>query len=146
MFSIFHMIAAAPIYLLSQLPGSSGFNIYCTSNLDGTGACNRVDNDKPVDCLVIPGGVIDCKQPGEEPIQCVLYSSVLNSQAYFYCTRRTDPGVRNNKIKIDRFDQNSIPSPQPSTSNSSPLSDSLLPPVLQAPSNVINTPLNNGFD
>ena len=88
---------------VAQLPGSSGFSIYCTSNLDSTGACNRVDNNQPVACLIVPGDVINCKQKNEPLIECVIYSGIINTQAYFYCTHSTDPGIRPNRINTQRF-------------------------------------------
>lgn len=142
--AIVHLLVSSHVHLIAQLPSSSGFNIYCTSNLDGTGACNRVDNNQSIDCLVIPGGVIDCKQPGETPIQCVLYSSILDSQAYFYCTRRTDPGVRTNRIKTDRFDTDPNPAPDPSLQNAGPTDP--LPPVIVPTGKVLKSPFSKGFD
>jgi len=119
---------------ISQMPGSSGFNIYCTSNQDGTGSCNRVDNNEVVDCLMIPGGIINCKEKGESAIQCVLYSSTLNSQAYFYCTRRTQPGIRNNRINPDRFTPSSTPLSNPltpTTNSNNPIQDQFSDPLNQ---------------
>lgn len=52
---------------------------------------------------MVPGGVINCKQPDELAIQCIIYSGVIGTQAYFFCTRRTDPGVRDNRINTQRF-------------------------------------------
>jgi hypothetical protein len=103
-------VLAQPVHsidvnLLVQLPNSQAFSIYCTSNLDSTGACTRVDNSEPVSCEMIPGGIINCKQEGEPAIQCVIYSGVIGSQAYFYCTHRTDPGIRDNRINSQRFNR-----------------------------------------
>ena len=108
--------------LVAQVQPNSGFNIYCTSNQDGTGACNRTDNNLPIACLIIPGGVINCKEDQQASIQCVLYSSALNSQAYYYCTRRTDPGIRNNRIRDDRFAPQSTPTSSPVAPIGSPTS------------------------
>jgi hypothetical protein len=113
---------------ISQLPGSTGFSIFCTSNQDTTGACNRTDNNKSIPCLMVPGSVINCKEEGEKPIQCVLYSSTLDSQGYFYCTRRTDPGVINNRINPNRFtspNQVNFSNPIPTNTFQNPLFDSL---------------------
>ena len=88
---------------ISQIQATNSFSVYCTSNQDSTGTCNRTDNNNPVSCLIIPGGIINCKQEGEAPIQCVLYSSTLDSQGYFFCTRRTDPGIRTNRLNVDRI-------------------------------------------
>lgn len=111
-------LARGSMLLAQSADSSTGFSIYCTSNLDSTGACNRVDNDQPIGCVVVPGGVISCKQPDQLPIQCVLYSAPLNTQAYFYCTRRTDPGIRPNRINQDRF---SSPNKSPLNNPETPL-------------------------
>lgn len=135
-------VLVQPASRVAQLTDtSSGFSIYCTSNLDSTGACNRVDNDQPIACVVVPGGVISCKEKNQPPIQCVLYSAPLDTQAYFYCTRRTDPGIRNNRINPDRF---SSPSKSPFNENESPLP--ALPGSIDnmpAPTNPIPNPFRN---
>ena len=92
-------------FVLAQAQSTSAFSIYCTSNLDGTGACNRIDNNQPVECEMIPGGVINCTENNQNPIQCIIYSGVIGSQAYFYCTHRTDPGVNKNRLNLPRFRQ-----------------------------------------
>jgi hypothetical protein len=77
--------------------------------------------------------VINCKEKGEMAIQCVLYSSTLDSQAYFYCTRRTDPGVSSNRIKDDRFS----PATPPATKTVDPINDTTDP---------IQNPFNDPFN
>jgi len=120
--------------IVAQLPGSSGFSIYCTSNLDTTGACNKVENNESISCQMVPGGVINCKQQDEPPIQCVIYGGAIGTQAYFYCTHRTDPGIRDNRINSQKF----IPGRTDSeageatpTNVLSPISDDLKTPLTQ---------------
>jgi hypothetical protein len=119
--------------LISQQPVTPGFSIYCTSNLDGTGTCNRVDNNEAIPCLIVPGGVINCGQRNEISIQCVSYGASSDAQSYFYCTRRTDPGIRNNRLNTDRF------APL-NPSNQTP-AESKIPN-----SNPLQNPLTNPFD
>ena len=136
-----HSIYPSRPWIAQVSDTSTGFSIYCTSNHDSTGACNRVDNDLPIDCVVVPGGVISCKQKGQPPIQCVLYSAPLDTQAYFYCTRRTDPGIRENPINPSRF---SSPSKSPLNEIEQPLNP--LPGTIDnapAPPNQLPNPFRN---
>jgi hypothetical protein len=52
---------------------------------------------------MVPGDVINCKQKDEPLIECVIYSGIIDTQAYFYCTHSTDPGIRSNRINTQRF-------------------------------------------
>lgn len=131
---------------VSQLPESS-FSIYCTSNLDSTGSCTRMDNNQPISCEMIPGGVINCKQQASSSIQCVFYSGVISTQAYFYCTRRTDPGINENRINNQRFSP--VKSERVSPSND--LKNIILPfsePLENkpAPVNVFDNPIKDAFN
>lgn len=105
----------------TQSQASSGFSIYCISNQDSTGSCNRVDDSQPIVCEMIPGGLINCKDQKDVAIQCVLYSGVIGSQGYFYCTKRTEPGIRDNRINNQRF---STSNPITPANNLNPLPDS----------------------
>ena len=108
----------------SALIVSTPFSVYCTSNFDDTGSCTRTDNNQPIDCVLIPGGVITCKQDGVPPIQCILYGSVIDTQGYFYCTRRTSPGMTNSRINTNRFAAPLITPFTPPPSHLSPQQDS----------------------
>lgn len=74
-------VFAQPVY--------DGFNVYCTSNLDGTGVCASMESGKKLQCIIIPGQVIDCKSRSGKSFQCVLYSQYAANQAEFFC----DPSV-----------------------------------------------------
>jgi len=101
--------------MIAQVSDSTtSFNIYCTSNYDTTGACNRTDNGQPIACVIVPGGIISCKEKLQQPIQCVIFGTPVGASAYFYCTRRTDPGIK--PVNQNRF----APSPAPSKN---PLND-----------------------
>ncbi len=64
---------------------SSGFNVYCTSNKDATGSCINLNSQKLLDCIIIPGQLIDCRGSMGKRFQCVLYSQVTETQAEFFC-------------------------------------------------------------
>ena len=89
----------------AQMLAGVSYSIFCTSNHDGTGICSRVDNNEQINCEMIPGMLINCKEPNQNTIQCVSYGSVVESQSYFYCTRRSDPGVRKDRINTNRFER-----------------------------------------
>lgn len=73
----------------SAQPVYDGFNVYCTSNHDGTGVCTNMETSRNLDCIIIPGQVIDCKSNSGKSFQCVLYSQYAPNQAEFFC----DPSV-----------------------------------------------------
>jgi len=73
----------------SSQPVYDGFNVYCTSNHDGTGVCTNMETSRNLDCIIIPGQVIDCKSLSGKSFQCVLYSQYTPNQAEFFC----DPSV-----------------------------------------------------
>lgn len=70
-------------------PVYDGFNVYCTSNLDGTGVCTNMETSRNLQCIIIPGQVIDCKSRSGKSFQCVLFSQYTPNQAEFFC----DPSV-----------------------------------------------------
>lgn len=74
--------------VLSQ-PIYDGFNVYCTGNRDGTGLCVNRESSEPLDCIIIPGQVIDCKTGSGKSFQCVLFQQYTLNQAEFAC----DPDV-----------------------------------------------------
>jgi len=74
---------------VSSQPVYDGFNVYCTSNHDGTGVCTNMETSRNLDCIIIPGQVIDCKSLSGKSFQCVLYSQYTPNQAEFFC----DPSV-----------------------------------------------------
>jgi hypothetical protein len=77
-----------PLHAGAQ-PVYDGFNVYCTSNHDGTGVCTNMETSRNLDCIIIPGQVIDCKSYSGKSFQCVLYSQYTPNQAEFFC----DPAV-----------------------------------------------------
>ena len=109
----------------SLLSSNSSFSIYCTSNLDGTGDCTRVDNGSKINCEIVPGSIINCSQSVGPQVQCVLFSSIVNAQAYFSCSPRKDAGINPNRINTDRFSKQSSPalSPDISPDSLTPLPD-----------------------
>ena len=65
------------------------FLVYCSSNMDGTGNCVRDDNSETLACVLIPGGIIDCRDQQQLRYQCVQFgfSSANNTQLAFSCSR-----------------------------------------------------------
>ena len=64
---------------------NTGFSVYCTSNMDGTGKCTREDNGSSINCLIIPGGVIACRDFKKRKYSCVQYGLIVSSQSEFFC-------------------------------------------------------------
>jgi hypothetical protein len=86
----------------SQLQASAQqqteFSVYCSSNMDGTGKCRRDDNSESLTCLIIPGGVIACRDNKKSRYECVQYGAVLANQTQFSCVRSS-----NNRINDQLF-------------------------------------------
>ena len=67
-----------PLHAFSQtnsLP--SKINIYCTSNLDGTGQCFEVKTNTLLKCTGVPGEIIPCRVPGGASYNCIFFSAAL---------------------------------------------------------------------
>lgn len=52
-------------------------NIYCTSNLDGTGQCFEVKTNTLLKCTAVPGEMIPCRIPGGSNYNCIFFSAGL---------------------------------------------------------------------
>ena len=79
----------------------SEFNVYCTSNLDSTGICVDESSKNLLNCIVIPGQIIECKDQSSNEYECVLIAQVTATQAQFSCS-----GLDNNH-NIDDAEINS---------------------------------------
>lgn len=62
-----------------------GFFAYCTSNLDGTGDCVNQEDGRAMDCIIVPGQIIQCNAAASKSFQCVWVSGVTANQAQFWC-------------------------------------------------------------
>ena len=63
------------------------FSIYCNSNMDSTGNCQRIDINLQIRCILIPGGVVACKDEKGNKYECVQYGAILAGQTQFSCQR-----------------------------------------------------------
>lgn len=81
----------------------SGFNVFCTSNLDSTGICVNLRSQQPLDCVIIPGQLIDCRSSLGKKFQCVLYSQVTATQAEFYCNSSAVELIDKEEVTGDNF-------------------------------------------
>jgi hypothetical protein len=81
---------ASPQTLLAQSFDSDTTNIYCTSNQDGTGECINSDDNSIVDCTLIPGQVITCRDSQNQRLSCINYGSNQSSQGYFQCSPKNE--------------------------------------------------------
>ena len=111
---LFKSLAWAPIswlldspMLLTQLQQPE-FSVFCSSNMDGTGRCTRDDTDESLSCLVIPGGVIACRDKQKIRYECVQYGAILAHQTQFSCSRSA--GNRLGDQLIDQPPLNTAPS------------------------------------
>lgn len=74
-----HAIILLTSYPSEAQPGAlpSKINIYCTSNLDGTGQCFEVRTNTLLKCTGVPGEIIPCRVPGGPSYTCIFFSEAL---------------------------------------------------------------------
>jgi hypothetical protein len=89
------------------------FSIYCSSNMDGTGKCRKVDGDDEISCIIIPGGVVACKDTEKKKYECVQYGAITANQTQFACEVDADNSVNDQLFEANMpktEDRTSIPS------------------------------------
>ena len=64
------LLAIAPNAFRSEEENNAQITVFCTNNKDGTGAC-LTSSQKPVECILIPGSVVECTDKDEEELACV---------------------------------------------------------------------------
>ena len=92
MFSIllmqnFNQVAAEP---------DQKFTVYCTGNHDTTGSCLKASDStdsKELNCIMVPGNIIDCKSEPNARIECILINAT-STQAEFFCNENKERLMR----------------------------------------------------
>ena len=72
------------------------FTVFCTGNQDSTGVCfdgSNPEDQKKLNCIMVPGNIIDCKNEAKEKVECILIAAT-SAQAEFSC-------IKNNEFSID---------------------------------------------
>lgn len=67
------------------------FNIYCTNNKDGTGACWETKTGESIKCIVIPGETISCDGPDSYGLNCIIVDNLI-----FNCSKLDTDGLTTN--------------------------------------------------
>ena len=73
------------------------FTVFCTGNHDSTGTCLEVseaEETEELECIMVPGNIIDCKNETNEQIDCILIAAT-SAQAEFSCRKNTDQFIDN---------------------------------------------------
>ena len=86
----------SPIILRSEEENSDRLTVFCTSNKDGTGAC-MTTSQEPVDCILVPGSVVDCNDQDKNELSCV---SVHATSAIIEISCE-QPNTENTEVKIE---------------------------------------------
>ena len=75
-----------PVFLADQLAtlASSNFSVYCSSNMDGTGICTKEGTTESLECIVLQGSIIGCKDSTTK-FRCVQFGQIIANQAQFSC-------------------------------------------------------------
>lgn len=80
-----------------KLASASGdFSVYCSSNMDGTGLCTREDTSAPLNCIVLQGAIINCKDESGF-FECLQYGPIIAHQSQFSC-----------KLSIEKSEDSSV--------------------------------------
>ena len=92
----FFVIFLTALTQISQFSAShaadDSFTVFCTGNHDSTGSCLEVINSeehKELNCIMVPGNIIDCKNEANERIECILIAAT-SAQAEFSCNKNTE--------------------------------------------------------
>lgn len=71
------------------------FTVFCTGNHDSTGSCLEVseaEESKQLECIMVPGNIIDCKNETNEQIDCILIAAT-SAQAEFSCRKNKEQSI-----------------------------------------------------
>lgn len=79
------------------------FSVFCTSNFDSTGKCVD-ENNGELECIIVPGGIIACKNAKKEIYECVQYGSIIANQSQFACELDTDQSINSDLFSKNRSD------------------------------------------
>ena len=69
-FLLVFLLTLAPNTLRSEEESNTQVTVFCTNNKDGTGSCLTSTQD-PVECVLVPGSVVECNDANENELICV---------------------------------------------------------------------------
>ena len=78
------VISSLSSFFAKPVLASTEFTVYCSSNMDGTGVCNKEESFEPIQCLILPGSIIGCKSDNAQ-FRCIRFGQVIAHQAQFSC-------------------------------------------------------------
>ena len=128
--ALFAFQSAGPLFAGSD---QAAFSVFCTGNHDSTGSCLDVSNSKEfkeLDCIMVPGNIIDCKNEKSSNIECILITAT-SAQAEFSCTHNHDASLGSlettliedtDSQKIDIVDENRVLRNNPTKPSENPFS------------------------
>lgn len=90
---------------------STRFSVYCTGNFDSTGECLQ-EGGAELECIVVPGSIIACKDKSASIYECVQYGAIQNNQSQFICEPDSDNSIDSNLFKKTRAQTNGNGFPQ----------------------------------
>ena len=74
---------------------NNSFTVFCTGNHDSTGTCidtNADDENNSLNCTMVPGNIIDCKNESKDQIECILIIAT-SAQAEFSCRKNRSTSI-----------------------------------------------------
>lgn len=81
-------------FAMSQTDDNS-FTVYCTGNQDSTGICLEIsdsEDHKKLDCIMVPGNIIECQNEVKEQIECILIAAT-SAQSEFSCNKNSERSI-----------------------------------------------------
>ena len=75
-----------PVFAFYQSATSafSDFSVYCSSNMDGTGVCTKEGTSETIECILLQGSIIGCRDSTSQ-FRCVQFGQIIANQAQFSC-------------------------------------------------------------
>ncbi len=89
LFVLFVLIPSLQANKSYSRSSDDGFRVYCTGNRDSTGVCIIQETQKALDCILVPGNLIECKSESEK-FECLLENQITATQAEFYCNKESE--------------------------------------------------------
>ena len=89
------MVLANTNQYVSAEENNDSFTVFCTGNHDSTGTCidtNADDDSNSLNCTMVPGNIIDCKNESKDQIECILIIAT-SAQAEFSCRKNRSTSI-----------------------------------------------------
>ena len=112
-----------PAFFVDQYAtyASAEFSVYCSSNMDGTGICTKEGTTETIECIILQGSIIGCRDKTSQ-FKCVQFGQIIANQAQFSCKQVESKAQTSilNEVKDSPVFKRSEPVVKAAPSNLSP--------------------------